>query len=255
MKFLPIALALFFAFSVDLYAVQDDRLDELPFEEEEIVDTGVRNYGALGGGVIYNFTFMNFDDINAKLAQLGFDELSGPLQTLGGQGFTVLPWVPNLRVGFMGMAGVATTSTISDDATGVSSEAEYMASFTGLTLDYGIVLVEGLAILPGAAIGIATQDFTVYNAADRSWNDLASRSANENGIQKFEQSMFWVMPMVNIEWAFSDLFALRANASYNLAFAIDDWSYNRVATATDMPDITPNGFNVQIGLFIGLFNY
>jgi len=236
---------------------QDDRLDEIPFEEEEIVDNRSKPYGAVAGGFIYNFLFMNFDDLNAKMSEIGLSELSGPLQVYGGQGFTVLPWIPNVRFGVMGAGGSTLTDKTIDVNTGITSQAEYSVTYTGLAIDYGWVVTDGLAVLGGATFGFGSQELAIYNGTDITWGQIIEPQPLINqGIQKLEQGLILIQPQLSIEWAFTDLFMLRANASYNLNLSTDDnWEYNNVSTITDMPEINPNGFNVQLGLFVGLFNY
>jgi hypothetical protein len=256
MKSLLFAFAASLFFCSTLYS-QDERLDELPFEEEDIVDDGARPYGAVAGGFVANFTFVDFDDLNSKLGDLGFGEFSGPLITIGGQGFTVLPWIPNVRIGVMGVSGSALTDEITDDNTGISSQAEYTVGYTGLAIDYGYVLTDGLALLGGVTIGYGNQEFAIYNARTIDWDGVTTAAPQTNeGIQKFDQDMIMLQPQVNIEWAFTNLFMFRAGASYNLNFGTaDDWNYNNIGTVENMPEISPNGFNLHAGLFIGLFNY
>jgi opacity protein-like surface antigen len=252
-------IALMALSSTSLFA-QDDRLDELPFEEEDIVEQKSKPYFAVAGGFIYNFLFMDLTELNGKLAERGLGEFSGPLMMYGGEGFTGLPWVENLRIGIAGIGGSMITDEVALDAnnTDVLTQAEYSVTYTMLAVDYGFVVTDGLAILPGVGLGFGTQELAFYNSTDITWSEfpIIGQAESHTGTQKIDQDMVLLKPHVGVEWAFTDIFMLRLNAGYNLNLATaEDWNYSENGTVTDMPEINANGFNLQVGLFIGLFNY
>lgn len=240
------------AFPSSLFS-QDDRLDELPFEEEELIDQKSRKYGAIAGGFIYNFLLMDMAELNNRMTEIGLSEFNGPMMIYGGEGFTAIPWVDNLRIGVAGIGGSMTTDEITEGD--LTLQGEYSVTYTMLTVDYGFVVTDGLAILPGLGLGFGNQEISVYEGKTITWEEFTSKE-EDSGTQRLDQDIILFKPHVGVEWAFTDIFMLRLNAGYNLNLATSsDWNYSTIGTATEMPTISPDGFNLQIGLFVGLFNY
>jgi len=234
---------------------QDDRLDDLSFDEAPLQDEAVP-YFAVGLGPVLNVSFPNVDAANARAAELGLDELSSPMIQWGAEIFTAIGIVPNVRVGFSWIAG-STTSTKSEvdlgDGTLGSRSLEYSLSNRTILVDYAIVPAKGLAILPGAGFGFGTQTLATYQGAKTgNWTDYAS---TPNMFSELERATLTLMPRLNIEYAFTPFIALRAAATYHWQFSESEWKGNRVSTISDVPtDLNMSVFSAQIGLFVGLFN-
>lgn len=241
--------------SFNLFAIQDDRLDELPFDEEPLEEP-TKNYFAIGGGVTTSFLFLNFDDAN-KFFQTKdgdkFVDLTSPIFMTGGQGFTGIPWIPNLRIGIQGMSG---TSSVNYEITPTDKkQVDYNVSSLGLSLDYGFIVTKSLAILPGIGVNWGTTSIDyITNSADLDWN--APNPTINSYIAKMENNYLVIQPSVNVEWAALDYLMVRFAGGYSYQLNSGEWTFNK----NDKVINAPSGLNVsapyaQIGLFLGLFNY
>ncbi len=263
MKNLILLLSLFA--SLGYTYSQDERLDELPFKEEEPTEMSTP-YFAIGGGITSSFLLIDNAGTNSLIAnynkinpQRKFAEQSGSMILVGGQGFTAIPWVPNLRVGINGMGGslVSTATNSNTINNSLTTEEEVTNSFgsLGLSIGYGIVLFKGFAIVPELTIGRANHDITFLSSTKDAKADISSLNSSLSTSTAFNQTYTTLTPQLNIEWAFSSVAMLRGSFGYNYGIA-GDWKVNKKETVTNMPStVTSNAMFAQIGVFIGLFNY
>lgn len=101
-------LALLFTCIASLKA-QDDRLDELTFEETVIQEEKVPYFGVGGGFVVSLFT-PELQDVNAQLTAAGLGELSTPLTMTGALGVATIGILPNVRISIANLGGSIGTS-------------------------------------------------------------------------------------------------------------------------------------------------
>ncbi|MCX7736856.1 MAG: hypothetical protein N2319_09100 [Candidatus Kapabacteria bacterium] len=237
---------------------QDDRLDELEFESATIKEEKPP-YFAIGGGYTGTFIFTNFDELNKKLLEPTYrfpeNALSAPIFLSGVQGFTAIGIIPNVRLGFLGMGGSKSVEK-KDTVINLNKHVEYSLSFQGISIDYGIILMKSLALIPGLTFGWGNRTIEVYQApAEVSWDGFQAIGDLNKFLNRAEGNFYFVQPNVNFEYALTPFFMIRANAGYALSFS-GDWTFNRTAKLINVPDkIDANGFTVQFGLFLGLFNY
>lgn len=237
---------------------QDDRLDELEFESATIKEEKPP-YFAIGGGYTGTFIFTNFDELNKKLLEKTYlfpeNALSAPIFLSGVQGFTAIGIIPNVRLGFLGMGGSKSVEK-KDTIVNLNKNVEYTLSFQGLSIDYGIILMKSLALIPGITLGWGKRTIEVYQApAEISWERFEAMGNIVNFLNRAEGNFYFVQPNINFEYALTPFFMIRANAGYALSFS-GDWTFNRTAKLINVPDkIDANGFTIQFGLFLGLFNY
>lgn len=245
-------LVLFFLLSIHSYSQELDSLN-LNFEE---ITTNVESppYFGLGGGYIGTFSFINFDDINNVNKSLGFENFGSPIFISGAEGFTAIPFVPNLRIGFFGASGTILKEITKDTAT---FGTRALVQFTGFRVDYGYVPAKSIALLLGANIGWSNLTFEFYKSKNNmNWNDISSFDKDFNNAFRTINGNFWfIEPNFNVEFAATTFLMLRLGISYSFAF-IPDWKGNQIAKIDIVPStLKPDGFQVRFGLFVGLFNY
>jgi len=247
------ALLMMAALACTSMMAQDDRLDELDFDEVPLEDEAVP-YFAVGLGPVVNFAFVNLDELNMRADSLGLGEMSSPMIQWGVEAFTAIGLIPNVRVGFTWFNG--TVRSDMTDSTGLKTAQEYYASSSSIVADYAFVLAKGLALIPGLGLGWSSQTISTYQAVPtRNWEDYGGISTDPDKFSELERGVWHVMPRVNLEYAFTPFFAIRGQAAYMLQFSSGDWIGNRVSTVSGVPDgINVNAFSAQIGLFVGLFN-
>ena len=146
--------------------------------------------------------------------------------------------------------------TPGDSITGKRS-AEYNLRTIGIHVDYALVPTKGLAILPGVGIGFGTQTYSTFQSANnRAWSDYEGVYAPApDQFSEISRQTLNLLPRLNIEYAFTPFIAIRGQASYTLQLSGNDWTGNRIATVTGVPEsVSFDAFNAQVGIFLGLFN-
>ncbi|GMV52753.1 MAG: hypothetical protein D8M52_06505 [Chlorobi bacterium] len=245
-------------------APQDDRLDELDFEEAPVKEE-VAPYFAIGVGTTPTFGFQNLDDINVRASELGLGNLSNTMTFWGGEVFGsigAIVSVPNLRAGFSWLGSVASTSADVTPPSGIVDNGsikrtmEYQINTSTIHLDYVIPVTTGLVIAPGTGFGFGSQVLTTYQGADkRSWTDYSTVTPLPDMISELNRSVYSVPFRLNIEYTLTPFILVRAAGMYRYQAIGDDWQGNRTSTVTDVPSgINISGFNAQVGIFVGLFN-
>jgi len=255
------SLAALFAFSMmtTVLVAQDDKLDDLTFEEMPLKDESVP-YFAVGVGPTLSFFMPNYDDVNALGTSLGIGTISGPIAQWGGEIFTAIGVVPNMRVGFSWVTGNNSASkdtALQSESTPVTRSMKYSVSMRTLKLDYAIVPFKSFAIIPGVGVGFGTLTLETYQSAkNRTWPDYGTIPATSpDSYTILERSVIYAAPKLDLEYAVTPFLNLRVNASYALQLGGGDWTGNRTAVVSDVPSgIKLQGFSAQFGVFIGLFN-
>jgi hypothetical protein len=238
-----------FIFGFTLLIGQDD-LNNVQFEESDVKIEKPPYFG-IGGGYVGNFIFYNLDDVNnlIKAIPVGLDEIKSPIFLSGAQGFTAIGIIKNLRIGFSGFSGSKTTEKEVNFST---KGVKYEVSYTSFAIDYGIVPLKSLAILPGINFGWSNVNISKYSISQIDWNDL--KSENYNSII-LTGSFWFVQPGINVEFAATPFLMIRVGAAYPISFS-PKWKIDDVKEITNVPSgIKPSGFNFNFGIFVGLFNY
>ncbi|MGA0045228.1 MAG: hypothetical protein ACO3I4_03125 [Candidatus Kapaibacteriota bacterium] len=239
-------------------SAQDDRLDDLSFDESPLQDEVVP-YFAVGLGPVFNVAFPNVEDLNAAAQTMGLDALSTSMIQCGAEIFTAVGIVPNLRVGFSWVAGSTQTSKsnvdLGDGVSGTRTMA-YTMSNRAIHVDYALVPAKGLAILPGLGFGFGSQTIARYQSdGERSWDDYRPIATSPDAFSELERSTLYLAPRVNVEYAVTPFIALRGQVAYNYQFDASGWLGNRIATVANVPsDISMTALSAQLGVFVGLFN-
>jgi len=238
---------------------QDDRLDELSFDEEQLKEEVVP-YFAIGVGPIFNLALPSTTDVNARAAALGLGEMKTPVIQVGAEIFAAIGVVPNVRLGFSWVAGTATASKdLTVSGTSVKRMMNYGITSRAFHLDYAIVPMKSLAILPGVGLGWGEQAIETYQSqSNLSWTDLtndATFAPAPNAFTRVQQNTLYVLPRVNLEYAVTPFLNLRAQAAYTLQISGSDWVANNNAAVSNVPSgISVSGLSFQVGVLVGLFN-
>lgn len=232
---------------------QDDRLNELNFDEEPLPEETVA-YSAIGIGPSINLFMPKVDDINALAQRQGLDNMGSPLILAGAEFFTAIGIVPNARVGFSWLKGsVSSTKVIpGPGGAGTTRSLEYAISTRSLHIEYAIVPASKLAILPG--LGFVWGYTTITSSASSGTYDWSS-AQNNTSRQVLEQSSLCLMPRLSFEYAVTPYLDIRLQAAYAAQISASDWTANSDSPAVNVPSsIGINGLNAQLGIFVGLFN-
>lgn len=238
---------------------QDDRLDELSFDEEQLKEEVVP-YFAIGVGPVFNFALPSTTDVNARAAALGLSDMKTPMVQVGAEIFAAIGVVPNVRLGFSWVAGTSTASKdLTVGATSVKRTMNYSITSRAFHLDYAITPMKSLSILPGVGFGWGEQSIETYQSESNvSWTDLtndATFAPAPNAFTRVQQGTLSILPRVNLEYAVTPFLNLRAQAAYNLQISGSDWIANNNATVSNVPSgISVSGLSFQVGVLVGLFN-
>lgn len=253
-------LLLFVLLATSSILAQDDELDNYSFETEPLKSES-NPYFSVGAGYQLTFLTLNYDELNKYVAdKLGLDKFSG-IFTLGGvHGFTGLVVIPNTRLGFYGVSG-SKISEKENSSTNLKRTAELKVAINGFSIDYGIVPVKGLAVLPGVNLGWGNYILeTTETPTTIDWKDVDNIIVGSAKMNRIENKFMMVQPQLSIEYAVTNFAMIRANVHYNLTFdnpLVDKkWTFNKDAELKNTPsDMNSNGLGLQIGIYLGLFNY
>lgn len=239
---------------------QDDRLDELTFDEGVSLKDEALPYFAIGVGPVVTLSFPDLDAINTRAGQLGLSEMKTPFVQAGVELFTAIGIVPNVRVGFSWITGsVSSEARIATGSDTVNRTMEYSIGSRAVYADYAWVPVRGFSIVPGVGFCWATQTIATFQApADVAWDRLTDPNTlapSPTAFSEMRRSALAIVPRLNIEYAIAPWVAVRAQAAYTLQVSGSDWELNRTVNVTNVPEaIKITALSGQLGLFIGLFN-
>ncbi|MFM6955124.1 MAG: hypothetical protein ACKOX1_01070 [Ignavibacteria bacterium] len=258
-------LALLFTCIASLKA-QDDRLDELTFEETVIQEEKVPYFGVGGGFVVSLFT-PELQDVNAQLTAAGLGELSTPLTMTGALGVATIGILPNVRISIANLGGSIGTS----EKEFTINQLQYVRSaslsnaYTGFGFDYALSLAKSLYLIPGISGGWGTMEITTTQYAKGIETSNNSIGGSPSDVNVFNHSLsndyFMINPGLSIEFApallGSDkprIVTVRAHAGYAMSF-MGDWKENGKTIVNNVPSgIEASGLAFQLGFMIGLFN-
>jgi hypothetical protein len=177
----------------------------------------------------------------------------------GGAGSAYIMFVPNLRIGGLGMGG--STESTSLDALGVRRDAKLHVAFGGVTVEYVIPLIEHMDLAFGAMLGTGGIDITLRqsNGAFSDWlteqrylaTGLGAPASNVT--RKLTGSFFVWVPALNIEYAILGWLGVRLGASY-VGMSGPSWQVDDNYELLGVPSkVSGKGFMVNAGIFVGTF--
>lgn len=260
-KLLGSVLIFTLIFSFSNLMSQDDELANLGFEEEPAQEVDEVYFG-IGGGLTGTMLFANFDDLNdfIKTSNLGFDdkEVSSPYFMLGGEVFSVPIVFPNYRLSFFWQSSLTNFETIQKiNNIDYERNLDYTLSFGGFSIDRAFIPMKSLALMAGVSLGWGNVELELSQGqSEISWKPPFNQADPNNFINRAESSFYYLQPHINLEYALTSFFIVRIGAGYNLAFS-GDWTYNHRTNIKDVPEKIgkPDGLVLNLGLFMGLFNY
>jgi hypothetical protein len=238
---------------------QDDRLDEITFDEVQLADES-SPYFAVGVGFTANIMTPDLAGVNGHAGHFGLPAMSGPMIVTGADIFTAIAVVPNVRAGFYWLGGGLETSvSVPNTTPSITRTMAYNFVMRGVYLDYAFVPTKGLAILPGVAAGWGSQTMEIYQgAANRAWGEYMGPNdllPSGDGYQHLDRSTLHIAPRLNVEYALTPFLNIRAAASYQMQVSAADWMASKTSVVTGVSDgINMNAFSASIGVFVGLFN-
>lgn len=228
---------------------QDDKLNQFSFEDVPTEDVRPP-YFAVAGGPTATWLFTNLSDVNSFINGIAGSSYASPLLMFGGEGFFAIGFIPNVRAGIMGAASINTIQN-----TDKTRRVEYSLSLTGIVLDYAITPFKGFSIIPGVAGGLGVSNFEITQASgNQTFGQITPTPAATNYMRRLRSNLTYVMPRLNLEYAFTSFSMIRVNAGYNLSF-MGEWQADNLSPVSGVPaGINATGLTVQVGLFVGLFN-
>jgi hypothetical protein len=238
------------AFSGEMYA-QDDKLNQFSFEDVP-TEEAKPPYFAISGGFTSTWLFTNLSDVNSLASAVVGRGYNSPIVLFGGEAFVAIGIIPNVRVGFMSVGSVNTLETSGPSP---SKQTRYGVSMNGLSIDYAFTPFKGFSLVPGVRGGWGEVGIEISESAAASQAyPIYPVAASGSTMRRMRSDMFFVMPNLNIEYAFTLVSMVRLNVGYNLSF-MQDWRVDNIANLTGVPTtINATGLTAQIGLFVGLFN-
>lgn len=245
--------------AVSLFSLQDERLDEFSFESSELKHESTP-YFAIAGGATFTFQFANFDAVNQHLITKGFDvgEFSGQVNLWGGEGFTGVVYIPNMRIGFLSYGGskILSKDYPAGDEPGFKREVEYSVGITGVSLEYAYVPLKSFAIIGGVSVGQGSLELNTYQTQSESdWNNYDPATNQFNFLNTAASNFWFIKPNVHFEYAITNFLMFRVGLSYNYTMGYD-WTLNNSSTLKNVPDdFNANALQIQTGIFLGLFNF
>lgn len=251
---------------------QDDRLDDLPFDDEPLKDEN-RSYFAIAGGYTFNVGLLKVDEINNFFnnfpinpdgSEINFEEFSSPLFLHGGGGFTGIPFWRNIRIGFEAWAGSSETNEITQmiGEDNYKMKGEINFAMTAMHADYGYVITDGLALLAGLKLGWSGMN-VIYSESKNSYDWETFQDGSNLNMVEMDKSWLFVAPQVSLDWAATEFLMFSISAFYQVNFdnpfveEIDkNWKVNRTASLDNVPsNLSLDHLNFRLGIYFGLFNY
>jgi len=246
-----LTLLLLLAFSAGIAVAQEE---PIPPKRSRAVKVG------LFGGYTPGWLFVDVKPVNefllgGKGAAL---QESGVFMT-GGAGAIYIMFLPNVRVGGMGMTGSIKSTSL--DLAGIRRDAEYHVGFGGVTIEYVWPVMEHLDIALGTSLGGGGADLTLRqsNGGTNTWTSeqaiLGDWNAGTAGnvTRVLSGAFFVAVPSLYVEYALLGWLGLRLGASY-VAMIVPSWEVDGNYDLLGVPSgVSGRGFMLQAGVLVGTF--
>jgi hypothetical protein len=131
----------------------------------------------------------------------------------------------------------------------------------GLTIEYSFPFIKDIAVSVGTIIGIGSTSLELYqNSGSFDWNDVwkevtdpGEKSQNIN--RTISNTFFCLAPTLNVDIPFYRFFAFRIGGGYMFDLS-KNWEADNGQTINNIPsDLNSNAVFIQVGIFVGYFNY
>jgi hypothetical protein len=126
---------------------------------------------------------------------------------------------------------------------------------SGVSIDYAWTPFKGFSIIPGVRGGGGAVNYEISQSSSTTQPyPIFPIASSSNAMRRMRSNMIFVLPNVNVEYAFTLVSMVRLNVGYNLSF-VQDWRIDNASTLSGVPaSINASGLTAQVGLFLGLFN-
>jgi hypothetical protein len=216
----------------------------------------------LFAGYTPGLLFFSVSPVNEFLSGTGAEPMNDEAMFMqGGAGALYILVVPNMRVGFMGMGGVRSTTT-ANMTTSVRQDVDVSISFGGFTFDYVWTVVPKLDVALGTMIGWGGMDLTLRKqlaGSGQTWEGEKDLFTNWNATtgnvltRNLSGSFFTLVPSVSLEYAISGWIGVRIGASY-VAMMAPSWSLDGEHDLVGVPSsVKGDGLMLHAGIFVGTF--
>jgi len=257
MKKLVLVVVLTAIISPLTFAQQDDdSIPPMPPRRSKAAKVGAF------GGFTPGWLFVDVNPINEFLVpNLGAALKDDGVVMFGGAGSAYIMFLPNVRVGGVGMSGSISSTSLELFPSGqrLRRDAELTVGFGGVTIEYVVPIVERLDVAFGTMLGGGGIDITlrVSDGSDRLWTELwgnfGGASTGSNFTHKLSGSYFVWVPSVSLEYAALGWLGARLGASY-VGMSAPSWELDNKAEILGVPGkVNGKGFMVNAGLFVGTF--
>lgn len=238
---------------VGVASAQDDKLNQFSFEDVP-TEEAKPPYFAVSGGFISTWLFTNLTDLNTLTNSVVGSTYNSPVVLFGGEAFAAIGIIPNVRVGIMSIGGTSKLQSATSSGA-PTRQTEYSINMLGASIDYAWTPLKGFSIIPGIRGGAGSINYEIsQNSATTQTYPLFPISSTANSMRRMRSEMAFVMPNLNVEYAFTLISMVRLNVGYNLSF-LQEWRADNVSPITGVPaSINASGLTAQVGLFVGLFN-
>ena len=249
--------AMMLTFVGSLVYTQEENIPPIPPKRSRSAKIGAM------GGFTPGLVFVDVAPINSFLVGAGGAPLKdNGVLLYGGAGSAYIMFVPNLRIGGLGMSGSIKSTSL--DATGIRRDAELNVGFGGVTFEYVIPLQERLDLSVGTMLGGGGIDITLRenDGHPKTWQEEFGNFGSGNyqaggritSIKReMSGSFFVVIPSVNLEYAVLGWLGARIGMSYVGMYA-PSWTLDDTDDLLGVPsDVNGKGFMINAGLFLGTF--
>jgi hypothetical protein len=216
----------------------------------------------LFAGYTPGYLFVDTAPINEFLvANQGAALSDGGVYLNGGAGAIYIMVLANVRVGFMGMGGSTSSTSLVGN---VRRDAKLGVGLAGPTFEYVIPLSEKLDVALGGLIGWGSTTLTLKQdqGGTKSWGTEWTRFGSGNyqsggqiaDITRTMNGNFFVLqPAINIEYAPLGWLAIRLGASY-LTMLAPSWNLDNTYDLVGVPSsVKGQGFMINGGILLGTF--
>lgn len=215
------------------------------------------------GGFTPGWLFVDVKPINDFLVPAGGAPLKDKgVVMYGGAGAAYVMFIPNLRIGGVGMSGSIKSTAL--DASGIRREAKLDVGYGGVTLEYVVPIMERLDFAFGTMLGgggidiILREDVGGIQTWNGEWSNFGSGNYQNGGqvrniTRTLSGSFFVVVPSVSVEYAILGWAGIRLGASY-VAMLSPSWTVDDKYELLGVPTkVNGQGFMLNLGLFVGTY--
>lgn len=256
-KLLLIVVLLAFPILAHLQTIDstDNDDDEMPKQNYFMVHNRV----TFGGGVSFNFVNVNIDPINDALYnQFLSKKLKNNIFGIGGGGFASLMFVPNLRIGGFGFSGKQDDQrVIQINGADYSQNVEVEYGYGGFSIDYILPFIRSFGLTLGTNVSFGEYNLKIYqNKTFFSWNNIGNISNDPNVINRQIRCDFVALsPNVKLEIPINNFIMWRLSYEYNITVN-NKYYQDDERTLYNVPSkFNGDSYNINTGLYFGLFNY